>query len=191
MKDDRNPWRPEFVAALRAFARASDVMTKQGFDPPVLVGGAAAELYSASAITTGDFDVVTGRQSAFEEALRKEGFVRPAGSGQSLRGWLHPDLRLGFEVVSSTLLDGLADRERVQLIDMGIDGDASVISVEDMIADRMGQFASGTAPEMLQQAQTLFALHPDADRDYLDRRIREETLGEHGIIDLEAPKGEV
>lgn len=176
---------------MRAFARASEVMTRQGFEAPILVGGAAAELYSASAITTGHLDIVTGRQAAFEEALREDGFVCPAGAGQSLRGWVHPDLGLGFEVVSATLLDGRADRERVQLIDMGTDGDAAVISVEDMIADRMGQYASGAAPEMLEQARILFSLHQDSDRDYLERRIREETLGEFGVIDLEAAQGEV
>jgi hypothetical protein len=54
-----------------------------------------------------------------------------------------------------------------------------------MIADRMGQYASGTAPEMREQAQILLRLYPDADRAYLERRIREETLGDHGIEDVE------
>lgn len=49
-------------------------MKRKGFDAPILVGGAAAELYSGSALTTGDFDVVTGRQRAFEDALREQGF---------------------------------------------------------------------------------------------------------------------
>jgi hypothetical protein len=50
-----------------------------------------------------------------------------------------------------------------------------------MIADRMGQFASGSAPEMLHQARVLFALYPDADLDYHQRRISEETVGDYGI----------
>jgi hypothetical protein len=54
------------------------------------------------------------------------------------------------------------------------------VSVEDLIADRMGQFASGSAPEMRQQAAALLALYADVDSDYLERRIREETLGEYG-----------
>lgn len=60
-----------------------------------------------------------------------------------------------------------------------------MIAVEDLIADRMGQFASGSAPEMREQAQALLTLYPDADRAYLERRIREETLGEHGIEDFQ------
>lgn len=30
----------------------------------------------------------------------------------------------------------------------------------------------------------LLALHPDADMPYLDRRIREETGGDHGVEDI-------
>lgn len=191
MADRTSIFRPEFEAALRAFARASEAMKQQGCAPPVLVGGAAVELYSGSAINTGDFDVVTGRQEAFEAALRSQGFTKPGGPGHTPLGWIHPDLKLGFEVVSSTLLDGKAGRERVRLVDFGLDGQFAVISVEDMIADRMGQYASGTAPDMFHQARTLFSLHGDADRAYLDRRIREETLGEHGIASLEAQGGEV
>jgi hypothetical protein len=177
-------YRPAFEAALRLFARASAAMTAQGFEAPVLVGGGAVELYSNSAVTTGDFDLVTGRQQAFEAALQQLGFVRPSGPGVATRGWVHPDLKLGFEIVSSTLLDGLADRDRVLIVDLGADGTAAVIAVEDMIADRMGQFASGTAPEMREQARRLLMLHSDADRAYLERRIREETAGEYGIEDV-------
>ena len=52
-----------------------------------------------------------------------------------------------------------------------------------MIADRMGQFASGTSPEMLDQARSLFVHHADADLAYMDRRIRHEA-GEEAIMVL-------
>lgn len=177
-------YRPEFEAALRLLARVSEAMRAQGFEAPVLVGGGAVEIYSNSAVTTGDFDLVTARQEAFEAALVEAGFVRPSGPGIATRGWIHPELRLGFEVVSSTLLGGLADRERLLLVDIAPDGTVAVLSVEDMIADRMGQYASGSAPDMLEQSRKLLSLHSDADRAYLDRRIREETAGDYGIEDL-------
>ena len=113
------------------------------------------------------------------------GFTKPEGIGHTPLGWIHPELGLGFEVVSSSLLDGMADRERVKLVSMGEDGVAAIVSVQDMIADRMGQYASGTAPDMLAQAQTLFALYGDADLDYLDRRLRYETGGDYGVADLQ------
>lgn len=50
----------------------------------------------------------------------------------------------------------------------------------------MGQYASGTADEMREQARTLFALSEGLDLDYMERRIREETAGEYGISDLQA-----
>lgn len=50
----------------------------------------------------------------------------------------------------------------------------------------MGQFASGSAPEMGEQAKILFALNGDMDRAYLDRRIRDETLGDYNVEDLKA-----
>jgi hypothetical protein len=177
-------YRPEFEQALRLFGRASEGMKARGLPAPVLVGGAVVEIYSKGSINTGDFDIVTPWQAELEDELLGLGFVRPEGPGQATRGLVHPGLGLGFEIVSASLLDGMADRERVRLIDLGEDGEAALISVEDMIADRMGQYASGTAPDMLVQARRLFALHRDADRHYMEKRIRHETAGDYGVEDL-------
>jgi hypothetical protein len=176
-----SPYRPEFEAALRLFARVSEAMVIRGLPRPVLVGGAAVELYSASAIVTGDFDICTPRQDAFEEEMQRVGFVRPSGPGVATRGWVHPELKLGFEVVTDRLLDGMADSNRVRLFTLPPDGDAAVMSVEDMIADRVGQYASGTAREMLGQAKALFRLYSDADLEYLEERIRYESGGDYGL----------
>ncbi|HEV2748717.1 MAG TPA: hypothetical protein VGW34_15655 [Allosphingosinicella sp.] len=89
-------------------------------------------------------------------------------------------------MVSPAVLDGRADRDRVRLFSAGEDGVIAVVSVEDMIADRMGQYASGTARDMLVQARILFSLYPDADLDYPERRVREETVGDYGIEQLRA-----
>ena len=53
-----------------------------------------------------------------------------------------------------------------------------------LIADRMGQYASGTARDRIDQARLLLALHPDADMAYLERRIREESMGDYGVEDI-------
>jgi hypothetical protein len=39
---------------------------------------------------------------------------------------------------------------------------------------------------MLGQARELYNLPIEFDRDYLERRIREESIGDYGIEDLEA-----
>ncbi len=178
-------YRPEFEAAPRLFAAVSEAMSEKGFQRPILVGGAAAEFYSQSAINTGDFDICTPRQDALEDEMQKLGFVRPSGAGLSTRGWIHPKLKLGFEVVADTPLDGAFDRDKLAMVDMARDGAFVVISVEDLIADRMGQYASGTAADRIGQAHALFNLQLNLDREYLDRRIKEETLDEYGIEALE------
>lgn len=179
-------YRPEFEQALRLFAKVSEAVERAGFQRPILVGGAAAELYSGSSIATGDFDVIVTRRDVLEAALLEHGFEKPSGPGVLTRGWIHPELRLGFEVVGSELLDGHADRDKVQLIEVEDGEQFAVISVEDLIADRMGQYHSGTAQEMLGQAKTLFSLYQDADLTYMERRIREETANEYGVADLQS-----
>jgi len=182
----QSPYRPEFTAALRLLAQVSEAMHRRGLQRPVLVGGAAAEFWSGSEINTGDFDLCTPRQDALEEAMVAAGFVRPSGAGQMLKGWVHPELKLGFEVVADVPMDGNVDAAHVRLVQpIGSEDLFRVISVEDLIADRMGQYASRTAPDRIEQARILLALHPDADLDYLERRIREESMGDYGVEDIQ------
>jgi hypothetical protein len=178
-------YRPEFEAALRLFARVSEAMDQRGLPRPILVGGAAAELYTTSALTTGDFDFCSPVQPELEEEMQRLGFVKPSGPGQLTKGWIHPDLQLGFETVATTPMDGNVDRAHILLVQpIGESAQFRVISVEDLIADRMGQYASGTAADRLYQAQLLLSLHPDADLEYLERRVREESAGDYGVEDI-------
>lgn len=115
------------------------------------------------------------------------GFIRPSGPGKATRGWIHPGLALGFEIVASVPMDGSVDGDHILLLDdFTDDGAFAIISVEDLIADRMGQYASGSAPEMLGQARALLLLHPDVDMNYLELRIRYETGDEYGVNDVQS-----
>ena len=101
-----------------------------------------------------------------------------------MRGYYHPELAIGVELVSGTLFDGRADRAKVRLVTVSDDGKAvPIVAVEDLIADRLGQFCSTPqgVKEMLEQAILLFNLAEMPDEDYLDRRIREETDGKFGL----------
>jgi hypothetical protein len=179
------PWRPELIDALRLLAEVSEAMHRRGLPRPILVGGAAVEYWSGSAVMTGDVDLTSPVQPELEEELRARGFSKPEGIGHTPLGWVHPDLGLGFEVVASTPMDGTIDHRRFVLVENLADAPPFVmIPVEDLIADRMGQYASGTAREMLDQARILFRLHGGVDLAYLERRIREETIGDHGVEDL-------
>jgi hypothetical protein len=105
MADPASPWRPEFLKALELLARVSEAMHRRGPPRPILVGGGAAEYWSASALMTGDIDVATPVQQELEEEVLRFGFIRPSGAGKSLRGWIHPELGLGLEVVASTPME--------------------------------------------------------------------------------------
>jgi hypothetical protein len=171
MPDPIGPHRPELMQALALLARLNEAMAARGLPRPILVGGAAVEYYSASALMTGDIDLASPVQPELEEELRKLGFTRPGGPGHTPLGWIHPELKLGFEVVASTPMGGSVDHARILLVGLA-DAAFAIIPVEDLIADRMGQYASGTAPEMLGQARALYDLHPALDRAYLEREFR-------------------
>jgi hypothetical protein len=189
VSSESGPWRPAFLEALKLLAKVSEAMDRRGLPRPVLVGGGAAEYYSGSALMTGDIDVTSPVQPELEEELQKLGFVRPSGRGRSLRGWVHPQLRFGFEVVANVPMDGTVDAAHIAIIDdLAPDARLAIISVEDLIADRMGQYASGSAREMLTQAHDLLHLHPNADLAYLERRVREETFGDYGLQDIQAER---
>lgn len=96
---------------------------------------------------------------------------------------------MGVEVVSGDLFDGASDASRVILVPVG--GSAVAFPpIEDLIADRMGQFAcTGKDLEMLGQAIILYkvstySLAKPLDRAYLDCRIKQETADEHDLAFL-------
>lgn len=175
-------YRPEFEAALAMFASISEAMAGKGYTRPVLVGGAAAEFYTASAISTLDFDVCCIADDALADIMVEHGFIRPRAPGHTALGWVHPELSMGFEIVADVPMDGAIRAEHLVLVTNFVSDKAfATISVEDLIADRIGQYASGTASDRLAQAKELYRLNPDCDLPYLERRIREESTGEYGV----------
>lgn len=97
-------------------------------DPPVLVGGAATELYSGGSYTSGDVDLVGSVPVLVEERLREAGFRREG------RHWIHPG-GLFVEFPASHL----DRRERVRELQAG-GSTVLVVSPEDLIADRLAHW---------------------------------------------------
>ena len=181
------PYRDAFVSVLKAISRAFDIVESEGHPRPVIVGGAAVELYTQGAIVSGDIDVVTPWQEALETALERVGFERSIGFGAFARGFQHPDLGFGIEVVGSALMEGSADQDRLLIVDLDEHSNVTFIAIEDLIADRMGQYDAppNMREDMLQQAAALLKLAENLDNAYLDKRIREETAGDFGLEFLE------
>ena len=96
--------------------------TGVGLQRPILVGGGAEEFWSQSALTPAT--------SIFARSGRRPGggngrsrVCPPSGAGQMLKGWVHPELKLGFEVVAEAPMDGNVDTAHMLvLVDTGRGG---------------------------------------------------------------------
>ena len=175
----------DYFEALELLARAGARHRRETGLRVVIVGGAAAAFHTQGAILSGDFDIVA--DIGFETALLAEGFRREDRAGRMLRGYYHPRLpRLGFELVSGALFDGRSGRDRCLRVIIRSGVEVIFPAVEDMIADRLGQFAANQGdPAMLHQARLLFHLASSIDEAYLSRRVAEEggdlaCLGDDG-----------
>jgi len=178
--------RKEYREAIALIAQAAGALVRRGISPPILVGGAAAEFYTGGAITTGDFDFVTAYRDEFFAELEAVGFER-AGTGRIQRALFHPTSGLSVEVVSGILMDGRADPARILTVKFR-DGDLRIVSVEDMIADRVGQALAGPRIDtrMQEQAVSLYRLAGRVDRSYLDKRIAQDSVNQATVVTLEA-----
>lgn len=81
----------------------------------MLVGGAVVEFDTASQIVSGDFDLVSGDDDRFAEALVALGFEQGDGPAMRKGMFLHSALGIGVEFVSGAHFDGRGDRERIRL----------------------------------------------------------------------------
>jgi len=96
-------------------------------ETPVLVGGAAVELYSAGAYTTGDIDLVGSVPSRVERTLRAAGFERHG------RHWVHEAAQLFVEFPGRAL----GEDERAVWRNIG-EHRIRIVSPEDLLVDRLG-----------------------------------------------------
>jgi hypothetical protein len=94
--------------------------------PPVLVGGAAVELYTGGAYTTGDLDFVGSVPAEVTTALEGAGFKREG------RHWVHEKAELFVEFPGSAI----EAHERTAVVDVA--GVAVLtLSPDDMLVDRL------------------------------------------------------
>ena len=152
----------------------------------MLVGGAAASIYTGGMITSGDFDVVAPADAIFDRMMTDHGFRREDRTGHLLVGYYHPEVpTIGVQIVSGRLFEGRTDPERITLLPVEDGGTIALAPIEDMIADRLGQYAgSGERDrEMLEQARLLAKLAGEIDQPYLIKRVREET-GDPALLGL-------
>jgi len=117
----RLPEGPRRTAAVAAW-----IQSLYPAKPPVLVGGAAVELYTGGAYTTGDYDFVGDVPESVANALMKAGFKREG------RHWINSDAELFVEFPGSAI----QAHEKTALVDIG-GISVLTLSPEDMIVDRL------------------------------------------------------
>lgn len=105
-------------------------------EKPILVGGAAVELYTGGAYTTGDLDFVGSVTSAVSRSLKNEGFTRRG------RHWVHEAGEIFLEFPSSRLDSG------EESVILEVEGhQVVVVDPEALIADRLTAWQVWQSPE--------------------------------------------
>lgn len=172
------PLAPEYTAILEVLAEACRLYKQKTGHDAVLVGGAATAIYTDGAFPSGDFDFVATDDAAFRKSMQEAGFCPERRVGHLLVGFYHPDHpQFGVQQVSGSLFEGRTDTRRLlHVIIRSPDTGLTLPPIEDLIADRLAQHAvaSPSDASRLLQARALFRLAHRLDKDYLQRRVREE-----------------
>ena len=105
-------------------------------EKPILVGGAAVELYTGGAYTTGDLDFVGTVPPLVASALKEAGFDRRG------RHWIH-EVGEVFIEFPSTGLDIGEDSVVIEVEDQRV----LIVGREALIADRLAAWQAWKSPE--------------------------------------------
>lgn len=153
---------PEKTAALVTWVQGQ---SQPDATTPILVGGAAVELYTSGAYTTGDLDFVGTVTPSLEGALRAAGFERHG------RHWIHESAQVFIEFPGTTLGAG----EQASWV-QAAGHTVFLVSVEDLLVDRLGAWQYWRSTVDGANAWLLWRAH----RDHLDRRRLEDRVHEAG-----------
>lgn len=139
------------LRALRITAVLTRYLKKVGIHP-ILVGGAAVEFYTVGDYATQDIDLIAPHNEVLLNIMSDLGFKRKG------RYFIHRPYKILIEFPSSTLQIG----EKTTAID--VEGEiVSVISLEDLIIDRLEAAKWGGSKADFQNAILLLNQDPNKD----------------------------
>lgn len=162
--------RLRFVAVLTAACVA------RGWQPPVVVGGHALEVYTGGGYATVDIDLVS-MSEPLEAILGEWGFER------SGRHWIDAPLGLVVEAPGSRLDPG--EREHLTAVRTE-SGTAYLIGIENLIIDRLNSCVHWSVDDDCVYAQALLLEHSERlDLPYLRERAAAERVAER-LAEIEA-----
>ena len=136
-------------------------------DPPILVGGAAVEIYSQGAYTTGDLDFVGFVPSSVEEQLAAAGFERHG------RHWIH-EAGIYLEFPGSSL------EEHEKAVTFETEGAAILIlSPEDLLVDRLAHWQFwGSGIDAVNALRIVYRWKDDLDHKRLRQAAKHRQVSE-------------
>ncbi len=158
------PEGPQRTAAIVAWVQSLYTSENQ---VPVLVGGAAVEILTGGAYTTGDLDFVGHVPASVRRSLESIGFKK------SGRNWIHEEAQIFLEFPG----DALDPKEKQ--FRRGVFGyDLLLVSIEDLLVDRLGAWDYWTSGVDGANAFLLLrACRNEIDDERLSRRARDEGFG--------------
>ena len=173
LTDEPDPMRRRLVA----LGLLTDRLAEDGIEP-VLVGGAALEIYTAGGYSTKDMDLALPASSAVDAAFEELGFAKEG------RYWYRTDLDLLFEAPAPADLPG-EDAPRTVL---EVDGlKVVVLGVEDLLIDRLRAWVHWQSAEDGRWARRLGLLWADRiDWAYLRRRLAGDDAEREALEDIAA-----
>lgn len=146
---------------LVALALVADRLSEDGIEP-ILVGGAALELYTAGGYATGDVDLALPNAPEVDRAFADLGFSKRG------RFWIREELDLLFEAPAPAGLPG----ETAPRTELDVEGlRVVVIGIEDLLLDRLRAAVHWRSDEDRRWSRRLALLYADKiDWDYLRDR---------------------
>lgn len=162
---------PEGPRRIAAIANWFQGLYPSPDEAPVLVGGAAVEIYTGGAYSTGDLDFVGRVTPEVQDRLREAGFQRRG------RHWVHEEGGIFIELPGSRLESG----ERVAQVKVE-EWTVRLVSPEDALVDRLAawkHWSSGI------DGASAFRLWRAQQDDLEMDRLRERAATEHVLDSFE------
>lgn len=146
---------------------------RKGIKEPVVVGGMAVEIYTQGSYTTGDIDLKSDKK-ALEETLIEWGFNKKG------RVWFNEDLDIYIDWLGSGLEEGIEAEKRINTIVIDENLELKIISIEDLIIDRLKAYKWWKDRDSFMWAKVLCevkkSLGDTLDKNYLKARAVEEKI---------------
>lgn len=140
---------------------------------PIVVGGQALEIYTQGGYTTGDI-YLKGPKDCIETVLKGWNFQKKTNL------WFNPELDIYIDGLGETLEEGPEAEARTNTIVLDEALKIRVLSIEDLIIDRLNTAKWWNDTDSLMWAEVLVrvkeATGQALDIDYLRKRAKEEEL---------------